>query len=179
MKRCLALVLAILLFLISSQPAECFFFRKKKSDFPSADFRSALLFRDKWDEGIPRIFFGMFSDEVKDEIGEKDGDHEFRGLEVETYNRTGFIYALNDYREKELIGFIFDDFSPVCGNRVAEGYARQAGWTTCSSSQGQRYLERTMRNWEGLSVEMVYWVEGEKEMLVDKDQASIWGLLPE
>ena len=179
MKRWLIPVLIISLVLISSQAAESFFFRKKKSDFPSSDFRSTLLFRDKWDEGIPRVFFGMFNDEVQAEAGEKDGDHEFRGLEVETYNKTGFIYALNDYREKELIGFIFEDFSPVCGNRVAEGYARQAGWTSCSSPQGKRYLERTMRNWEGFSVEMVYWLEGEKEMLVEKTQAAIWGLLPE
>jgi len=171
-------MLVIILFLFSSQPGECFFFKKKKSDFPSADFRSTLLFRDSWN-GMPRIFFGMFSDDIEEVIGKHDGEEMFHGLTVLTFNKTGIIYALNDYREKELIGFMFKGFSPVCGNRVAEGYARQAGWTTCSSPDGQKYLERYIRNWEGSSVEMVYWVEDDREILVDKEAADLWGLLPE
>jgi hypothetical protein len=178
LKKFLSLLLISMFIIVSVTSAHAFPFFKKKSSFPSKEFRSYLLFQDSWGD-FPKIFFDNTREEVTAEIGEPSEESTFRSFSMDNYGKTGVIYSRVSFSTLEVIAFAFRRFSPVIGNRVSEGYARQAGWTVRNSSSGTRYMEREIPDWNGASWTIVYFMENDIEVFMKKEEARYNGFLEE
>lgn len=178
MKKILSLLLISMFLAFSFVSAEALPFFKKKSSFPSKEFRSYLLFQNSWGD-FPKIFFDNTREEVTAEIGEPSEESTFRSFSMDNYGKTGVIYSRVSFSTQEVIAFAFRRFSPVIGNRVSEGYARQAGWTVRNSSSGTRYMEREIPDWNGASWTIVYFMENDIEVFMKKEEARYNGFLEE
>ncbi len=176
MKKILSWLLITTLITLSAQAACAFAFFKKKTDFPTKEFRSYLLFQNKW-EDLPRVFFGMTRNEVIKEIKEPSDEGNYNSFSVDEYGKAGLLYSRPSYSMLKLTGFSFRKFSPVLGNRVSESYARQAGWLIKECPSGKRYMEREINDWSGDSVLVVHFLDDNLEIFVEKEEARYLGLL--
>lgn len=178
MKKILSLLLISMFLTLSFASAQAFPFFKKKSSFPSKEFRSYMLFQDSWGD-FPKVFFDNTREEVIAEIGEPSEESSFRSFSMENYGKTGIIYDSVSFSTQEVLAFAFRRFSPVIGNRVSEGYARQAGWTVRNGSSGRRYMERDIPDWNGNIWTIVYFMENDTEVFMKKEEARYNGFLEE
>lgn len=176
MKKILSWLLITTLITISAQTVYAFAFFKKKTDFPVKEFRSYLLFQNKW-EDLPRVFFGMTRNEVINEIKEPSDEGSYNAFSVNEYGKAGLLYSRVSYSMLKLTGFSFRRFSPVLGNRVSESYARQAGWLIRESPSGKRYMEREINDWAGNTALVVHFLDDDLEIFLEKEEARYLGLL--
>lgn len=176
MKKVLSWLLIVLMIGISINSAYAFPFFKKGSRFPSKDFRSYLFFQNNW-KNLPKVFWGMTRDEVIQRIQEPSESESFKAFSMDKYGKTGFLYLNISYSMLKLTGFSFTRFSPVLGNRISEGYARQAGWVIKESSSGKRYMEREITDWSGNAVPVVHFLEGDLEIFLEKEEAEYLELI--